>query len=526
MDGEAFASSRRRGAALGGMARLNTSGTIVIGKSSETLRMKTLFHTILFSLAISAPLLAQNSLDSLLRTLPKTCASLMQQRGWPSLSIAIVLDQQIVFSQAFGYADVDKKIPATTRTIYRVASMTKLFAATMLMQLAERGKLNLNDPLVNYIPEYKPKYLPNTGPTTLRQLATHTAGLHVDAAQGFWHYLSNLEWVVSQGKEKIVWGVTKDDLLSTLHRVEIEYTPNVYPHYSNFGYQLLGIALENAAHEPFEKYIKANILNPLDMKDSNFKLSGEQQSRFAVGYTYLEPDFQRYLAPDWDLSVLKYSGGLYSTPEDMAHFISFQFRDGMNGDQTILSGDGLRFMRTPQTLRDPHSDDTYGIGWAMYDYEGHPIIAHAGGHWGFSAKAEVLRDKKLGVVIMTNCNYPQGNIGPEKDLIRIIIDQFLPILERKSTEAAFDLRKVDIQKYSGLYAVSGEYAHAKVYVKNDTLFLSLLEKPEFTLAILPVNVNQFCFAIDPRKHPMFRFTADDSGNVVSLEFLGFRFKRQ
>ncbi len=491
----------------------------------ENRRSKALLQAILFAIAMNTPLFAQSTLDSLLQTLPETCTSLMQQRGWPSLSIAVVLDQKIIFSRAFGYADVDKKIPATTKTIYRVGSMTKLFAATMLMQLAEQGKVNLNDPLIKYIPAYKPKYLPNTGPTTLRQLATHTSGLHVDAAQGFWHYFSNFQWVVSQGKEKIVWGVTKDDLLSTLDSVEIEYTPNVYPHYSNFGYQLLGIALENAAQEPFEKYIKSNILDPLDMKDSDFSLDDEQQARFAVGYTYLEPDFHRYLAPGWDLAILKYSGGLYSTPEDIARFISFQFRDGMNGDPKILSGDGLRFMRTPQTLRNSQSDDTYGIGWAMYEYEGHPVIGHAGGHWGFFAKAEVLRDLKLGVVIMTNCNYPQGNIGPDKDLARIIIDKFIPILEKKKAETAFDPRNVDLQKYSGQYTVPGDYAHAVTQVRDDTLYFSLIEKPQFNVAILPVSSDQFCFAVDPGKHPMFRFGTDDSGKVVSVEFLDFCFKK-
>jgi CubicO group peptidase (beta-lactamase class C family) len=492
----------------------------------ETHKTKIIIYAILYVMAINTPIFAQSSLDSLLRTLPETCASSMQQRGWPGLSIAVVLDQKIVFSKAFGYADVDKKIPATTKTIYRVGSMTKLFSATMLMQLAERGKVNIDDPLIKYIPAYKPKYPANTGPTTLRQLATHTSGLHVDAAQGFWHYFSNFEWVVSKGKEKIVWGVTKNDLLSTLDKVEIEYTPNMYPHYSNFGFQLLGIALEGVAHEPFEKYIKSNILDPLDMKDSDFSLNDEQRTRFAVGYTYLEPDFQRYRAPGWELDILKYSGGLYSTPEDIARFISFQFRDGMVNDPIILSGDGLRFMRTPQTLRNPQSEDTYGLGWAMYEYEGHPVIAHAGGHWGFSAKAEVLRDLKLGVVIMTNCNYPQGNIGPDKDLTRIIIDKFVPIMQTKKTETMFDSKVIDLCKYSGRYAIPGDYAHADVYVRADTLLFSLTEKPPFTAAIQPVGLHQFCFAVDPGKNPMFRFSTDDSGKVVSLEFLDFSFKKK
>jgi CubicO group peptidase (beta-lactamase class C family) len=450
----------------------------------------------------------------------------MQQRGWPSLSIAIVLDQEIVFSRAFGYADVDKKIPATTRTIYRVGSITKLFAATMLMQLVERGKLNINDPLIKYLPAYKPGYPANTGPTTLRQLATHTSGLHVDAAQGFWHYFSNFQWVVSKGKEKIVWGVTKDDLLSTLDRVEIEYTPNLYPHYSNFGYQLLGIALETAAHEPFGEYVKSNILDPLDMKDSDFGLNDEQQTRSAVGYTYLEPDFHRYRAPEWELDIIKYSGGLFSTPEDLARFISFQFRDRVGDDRQILSGDGVRLMRTPQTLRDPQSKDSYGIGWATYDFESYQVIGHAGGHWGFFAKAEVLPELKLGVVIMTNCNYPQGNLGPEKDLTKTIYEKFVPILERKKTETAFDPRHVDLHAYSGRYAVPGDYAHADVNVKDDTLYFSLMEKPQFNEAIRPAGLHRFCFAGDPGKNPMLFFGTDESGRVVSLKFLDFSFKKK
>jgi CubicO group peptidase (beta-lactamase class C family) len=486
----------------------------------------TFYRLFLCGMAMHMPLFAQSGLDSLIRTMPETCASLMRQRGWPSLSIAIVLDQKIIFSRAFGYADVDSQIPATTGTIYRIGSMTKLFSATMLMHLAEQGKVGLDDPLVDYLPSYLPKYPVNCGPTTLRQLASHTSGLHVDAGQGFWHYLSNFQYVVSRAKEKIVWGVTKNDLLTTLDKVEIEYAPNSYPHYSNFGYQLLGMALEKAAHQPFEKYIKSNILDRLDMKDSDFSLDKERRARFAVGYTYLEPDFQRYLAPDWDLSVLKYSGGLYSTPEDIARFISLQFRDRSEDGPRILSGDGLRAMRTPQTLRSSESDDAYGIGWAVYGFEGHQVIAHAGGHWGFWAKMEILPELKFGIVMMTNCNYPQGDIGPEMDLTKIIMEKFIPFLEEKKITPVFDCRSVDLERYSGQYHIPGDYAHAELRVKNDSLYFSLTEKPELTTAILPVGLDQFCFAADPGKNPMFRFNTDDRDVVVSLEFLGFRFKKK
>ena len=488
-------------------------------------RTKIFILVILCSIVMSRSICAQNSLDSLIQTLPETCRTLMQQRGWPSLSVAIVLDQKIIYSEAFGYADIDRKIPATTKTIYRIASMTKLFTATMLMQLAERGNVNINDPLIKYLPDYKPKYPINSGPTTLRQLATHTAGLHVDAAQGFWHYLSNLQWVVSKGKEKIDWGITKNDLLSSFDKVEIEYAPNMYPNYSNFGFQLLGIALETAAHESFEKYIKSNILDPLDMKNSDFNLNDEQKARYAVGYTYLEPDFQRFISPIWQMDILKYSGGLYSTPEDIARFISFQFRDQKENNSKILSGDGLRFMRSQQTLRNPQTNDAYGIGWSMYDYEGYQVINHAGGHWGFASKTSVLPDLKLGVVVMTNCNYPGGYIGPDKEFTRIIYEKFIPILKKKKIEIVFNPQKVNLQKYSGEYALPGDYAHAELKVVNDTLYFSLMEKPEFNAAIQPVGLYQFCFATDPGKHSMFVFSEDDSGKIINLIFLGFNFKK-
>ncbi|NOG47348.1 MAG: serine hydrolase [Calditrichaeota bacterium] len=487
------------------------------------IKIKKAIYSFLFSVMIIAPGTSQTSIDSLINAMPETCKSLMDQRGWPSLSISLVHDQEIIYSQAFGLADIDKNVPATTKTIYRVGSITKLFTATMLMQMAEKGIVNLNDPLIKHIPAYKPTYPINTGPTTLHQLATHTSGLNVDANQGFWHYLSNLMWIVSRGKEQIVWGVTKNDLLTTLDQVEIRYVPNTKPHYSNFGYQLLGMALERTAKVNFEKYVKSKILNPLKMNDSGFNLNEEQRSRFAVGYTYLEPNFERFVSPDWELDVLKYSGGLYSTSEDIARFISLQFRDQIDGRKQIISGDGLRCMRTPQTMQ---GKDTYGIGWGIYYKDGYQVITHAGGHWGFFAKAEVIPELKFGVVIMTNCNYPQGYIGPEKRLTKIIYEKFIPVLKEEKAKEPDKQNKHDLNRYVGQYAVAGRSASANIYPKNKKLFLRFKERPSFNYEIKPVKLNEFCFAIDPKKNVMLRFKNDGHENVINFEFLSFIFKKE
>jgi len=195
----------------------------------------------------------------------------------------------------------------------------------MLMQLAERGKVNLNDPLIKYIPGYKPKYLPNTGPTTLRQLATHTAGLHVDAAQGFWHYLSNLEWVVSKGKEKIVWGVTKNDLLSTLDKVEIEYTPicTLIIRTSVFNSSVLLWKMRRTS-------LLRNTSNPISSiaryEEFRFQPHGRTTNSLCRGLYVPGAGFSALSCARLGSINSQVSGGLCSTPEDIARFISFQFR--------------------------------------------------------------------------------------------------------------------------------------------------------------------------------------------------------
>jgi CubicO group peptidase (beta-lactamase class C family) len=261
------------------------------------------------------------------------------------------------------------------------------------------------------------------------------------------------------------------------------------------------------------------------MNNSGFNLNDDQINLLAKGYVYLEPNFDRYNAPEWGGELIKYSGGLYSTPEDIAHFISFQLRDQVENNPKVLSGDDLRLMRSQQTLTDPKTNDTYGIGWAMYMDQGHEVVGHAGGHWGFYAKAEFIPDLKLGVVIMTNCNYPQGDLGPKENLTKIIYEKFIPLLEKKELEPVFNLQKINLNKYVGRFSVPGDYAHAVIFIKNDTLYFSLVEKPDFNQPILPLNLNNFCFAGDPGKHEMFHFYTDELGNISSLKFLSYLFKK-
>ncbi|MBN1163771.1 MAG: serine hydrolase [Candidatus Krumholzibacteriota bacterium] len=474
-----------------------------------------------------APSLAQDTLDSLLHTLPETCESLMKERGWPSLSVAIVHDQDIIFSRAFGFSDIENRSPATTRTIYRAGSITKVFAATMLMQLAERGVVGLEDRLDRYLPQYRPHSdLTDPRPTTLRQLASHTSGLPLDAGINFWHYYSNFLWVVLKGQLDLTWYVSKDELLSSLPTVKLEHIPNEYSHYSNLGFQLLGMALEKAAGKPFEEYIKANILEPLRLSSSGFRLTEEQRSRLAVGYVYLEPNFDRYLAPEWELGCAEYSGGLCTTPEDLARFLAFQFAEGEKGKNPILSADGRRRLRSPQSIPSPGTEESYGLGWGVYRLEKYQCLGHSGSHFGFFARMEALPELKLGIALMTNAVYPQGYIGPEKLLTRILLEKFIPLVETKEPEVSFHTGDMDLARYAGLYEVAGGYAQAEVKIENRQLYLSLVQQPDFNELFLPVGPHRFCFASDPEKNPMLFFSVGKKGKVTGFRFLSYNFKNK
>lgn len=470
---------------------------------------------------------AQVSLDSLLQTLPETCESLMQKRGWPSLSVAVIHDQKIIFKEAFGYADIEKEKKATTETIYRSGSVTKVFVATMLMQLAERGVVGLEDPLDKYLPGYKPKSpYPGTRQTTLRQLASHTSGLPVDAAVNFWHYYSVFLWIVTNGQIDIKWYVPTDELLATLNTVEIEHVPNSYSNYSNFGFQLLGIAMERAVEQSIAEYMQSNILKPLGMESSCFELTGEQRSRLAVGYVYLEPDFDRYIAPEWNLGSAVYSGGLFSTPEDLARFLAVQFLDDGTDESGILSCDGIRRMRSPNSVPRPRTTESSGLGWGVYRIQDYQAIGHSGGHLGFSARIEALPELKLGIAVMTNARYPEGYIGPEKSVTRIILEKIIPAFKRRERETPFEPENIDLERYAGIYSVAGGYAEAEVKAASGKLNVTLIQDPEFNEPFLPVGRNSFCFESDPGRNPMLTFIEDDSGNIVGLEFLSNIFKKK
>lgn len=472
--------------------------------ADQSLQSETLLH--------NTEIHVNSEVDTLIEMLPLLVGGAFQESGLPSLSIAVVYDRDIVYSQAFGYADLESKIPATRETIYPIASITKVFVSTMLVQLAEAGIVSLDTPVKKFLPEYQVKSpYKGTQPTTLRQLAMHTSGLPKDANVNFWSDFAAGTWLNTKGASTMKWYASKEELLESLPYVELEYPPNLSYSYSNLGMELLGMALERAAGKPFTDYVESEILKPLGMNGSGFFLRKKYPSRVPTGYVYPDTESEPLVAPEWELGCAIYSGGLYSTAEDMARFLSLQFQDDDPGGAQIISPDGLRMMHLESL--------GWGLGWDPQ----HPAIEHTGGHLGFYAHVRAIPTLKIGVVAFTNSNNPLTGQEPVRDIDRAILEELKKAILAGSVPDSVDLQEIDLNKYVGEYTLPGASADLTIQLRDGRLYAKLLQDSTFNYPINPLGIDQFGIGDDT--DPWFVFQSADNGQIKSVKFIGFTFKR-
>ena len=468
----------------------------------------------------------QQKYDSVLEDLPQKIQESMQQQRLAGVSLAIVDGDEIIYSQTFGYADVEKKIPATRDTVYPIGSVTKVFTATMLMQLCEKGVLNLEIPLKKYLPEYRVESsFPGVQPTTLGQLVSHTSGLPQDAPINFWCNYSGFGWIVTGGQADLKWYVSKDELLSSLGQIELEYQPGIYSHYSNFGIQLLGIALERASGQSFVDYVEERILKPLGMENSGFMFDEERHPLIAVGHVCNSAQSPFIATPLWEPGCAIYSGGLNSTAEDMARFLSFQFQTAPANKEQVLSTGSLRRMRTPNSVRHPGRYTSYGIGWAVVQIEGYDAIEHNGALLGHSAHVSAIPDLRLGIVILSNSRNVLFSPDACKNLAREIYAELVNSMKGARAEKAFDPGTVNLGLYAGKYELPGGIAEMEIIHKEGKLFMSIVQDPGFNEPFVPIDRYEFSFKADPARNPALLFQTDGEGDVTGVSFLSYRFKK-
>lgn len=306
----------------------------------------------------------------------------MAGSGIPGLAIVVTVDEQVVWSAAFGWADVETRRPMTTDTPMRVGSISKTAVALTVMRLVERGDLTLDDRVDELLPGVVFDD-PNGEmvPVRVQHLLNHSAGLRDDD-------LPELASVYPEECE-----LSPLDILAG-RRYPLHSTPGQTFSYSNVGYGLLGAIIEQVTGERFESVVQTQILDPLAMVHSSFRLTSALQGELAVGYTGTDSGLE---AEPYYCYSLRPAGTLHASAGDLARLVMMLANEGTLGGRRILSAETVGAMRDTQV-------DGYGLGIRAYDLAGgYRVFGHAGGSEGFNSLAWFDPGSRTGVVSVVNC---------------------------------------------------------------------------------------------------------------------------
>lgn len=324
-----------------------------------------------------------------------------------SVTVGIVQGATLAWSKSYGFADMESRKAATTGTAYRIGSITKQFTALMLLQLAERGKLNLTDPVEKFVPEVKAVTggRPGIAPMTLLQLATMMSGLSREPQTPFSEHSVG---VVKEWEAKVLAALPKT---TYAHETGTKYL------YSNIGYATLGIALGRAAGRPFTEYVEQEILQPLGMTQTAWEPNATIRPLIPRAYTRNDGK------PDWrqaerEIDGRGYrvpNGALWSTVGDLARFVAFELGEGPQG---VLKKETQadNYSRVYSANGDLTSG--YGLGFQATRRGTLVSLGHGGSTAGFRTTAQFHRQSKAGVIVLRSAE--GGTFEPTSVALRVL----------------------------------------------------------------------------------------------------------
>ncbi len=321
--------------------------------------------------------------------LEKWIAAQMEYRDIPGLAVGVVYDQDVVWAKGFGYADLEKKQPVSTETIFRIASITKTFTSTAIMQLRDRGKLQLDDTVVDHLPWFIYDNRHPAGPViTIRHLLTHTSGLPREAAFPYWttHDFP-----------------TREEMIRALGDQESIYETETKYKYSNLGIAILGEIVAAASGRPYEVFVQENILDPLGMASTSVFLPLEHRERLATGYGRKLRDGAREKSPPTESKGLAPAANISSSIEDMCRYASFHLSEDTTKAGQILAASTLREMHRVHWLQ-PSWTSGRGLGFTVSKWTDRVTFSHSGWVGGHRSQLTVSPGEKVAIIVMANAD--------------------------------------------------------------------------------------------------------------------------
>ena len=348
----------------------------------------------------------------------------------PALSAGVVAGDELIWAKGYGTIDAQHTVPASSKTIYSICSISKLFTSIALMQQYEAGRVRLDEPVTTYLPWAK---LKDTGedsvPITIRGILSHSAGLPRESDFPYW---SGPDFPFP----------TREQVRTTFATQAPLYPAERYFQYSNLGLTLAGEVVAQVSGEPYAQYAKAHVLDPIGLNDTRTFMPMDLYGKsLAVGYGALKRDGTSDLLKPFDTRGITPAAGYTSTVEDLGKFASWQFRLLRTGKQEVLKASTLREMERVQFM-DPDWKVSWGLGFAIDHKDKDTYVGHGGSCPGYKSSLMMRNKDELAVVVM--------NTGSESSFAGAV---FALLDKRKGYEfkEPAPATGVDLEAYSGHY---------------------------------------------------------------------------
>ena len=427
-----------------------------------------------FLLLIPALGRAQSSLPKELKGLDEFVEMRMEEWNVPGIAIAVVRDSQVVLTKGYGWANVEGKQRVDAGTLFAIGSSSKAFTATGVMQLVDEDKVDLDEPVITYVPDFKLYNDELTKNLTVRDLLCHRSGLP----------RHDVAWYGS--------GSTREELIAKMAYLEPNAQLRETWQYQNLMFMAAGYLIEQVTGQSWEAYTQKHLFDPLQMPNSNFSVIDLQKTANRA-WPYQEEEGEVKVMEYRNIDAIGPAGSINSNATDMANWLILQLNEGRFQGKQVISGTSLHETHKPQMVMpgDMTTDEifysSYGLGWMITSYRGHLRVEHGGNIDGFSASVCVMPRDGIGIVVLTNMNGTAltgviRNYIVDKMLDLEVHDWNTELLEQRNkareasllaTEEEEDLARVNgtapshaPADYVGLYRHPG-YGQIEVRQKDD-----------------------------------------------------------
>ncbi|WP_300527752.1 serine hydrolase [Maricaulis sp.] len=390
---------------------------------------------------------------------------------------------ETVFEQGYGWADEDAEIGIDGDTLFDIGSLTKQFTAAAMLILAERGALDLSDPLSTYF-ENVPA---DKADITLHQLITHSSGLS-DETGGF------------EGSDRDPY-IGREDFLATLFASPLNNAPGETYEYSNAGYTVLAAVIEDVSGQDYESFLREVVLDPAGMENTGYRLHDWTREQVATGYYWGTPDRDRanvgtFLTRWQDEPVswrLLGNGGLSSTANDMERW------HRALADGVLFSGDALETYQTGYSVFSEAHSAYYGFGWIVRPgpVTGTPLMSHSGGNGVFIATIQRYPQDDVLIVHMSNNSYDAVESMGSRVRRMLTEEDYTPepvppsaietVMQFVQAHTPQDAAAVT----SHYEAVRGEALESRVILNRVGLYLTSHDEADWGIALLQLNTELF-----------------------------------